>query len=244
MLPKVSIITTTKNEEKHIPDFLKCIRGVFYPNLEVIIIDAVSTDRTLQLIEEHKGNLDIKILCEPDEGIYFGMNKGIDIATGDFILHLGADDRMTNAFVFTSIFKDQSLADCDIIYGTYQYVHNPYRTIGREKTFEDLLTNCICHQSILFKRSLFDKIGKYNTRFPAMADQALLIKCFRSGLVNIRFVDVIFCSYQLGGFSSIVADTEFDYYRKRMILKYFGTKTWLKFLLAQRLHKITSFLKI
>ena len=244
MLPKVSIITTTKNAEKHIPQFMQFVAGVFYPNLELIILDAVSTDRTLQLIQDYKQNLDVIVVSEPDDGIYFAMNKGIDIATGDFILHLGADDRLTNPFVFSTIFQDASMASCDIIYGKFRYVHNPYRTAGKFKTYKDLLVTSICHQSVLFKRDLFARLGKYNTRFPVCADQVFLLQCFRSHLLNIRFVDIVIASYALGGFSSTTPDSEFAFYRKRTILKTFGRKTWLKFLIKQRIDMVAKFLKI
>ncbi|MCB0749749.1 MAG: glycosyltransferase, partial [Ignavibacteriae bacterium] len=89
--PKISIITVCKNSESTI---LKCIKSVLnqsYNNLEYIILDGVSSDKTISIITGFRDKIS-KIISEPDCGIYDAMNKGVQASSGDYILFLNADD--------------------------------------------------------------------------------------------------------------------------------------------------------
>lgn len=87
----VSIITVCYNSAVTIDRTIKSVLAQNYDNIEYIIIDGASQDNTLERIENHQGkfidkfNREIRIVSEPDEGIYDAMNKGIQLAQGDFI---------------------------------------------------------------------------------------------------------------------------------------------------------------
>ena len=88
---KVSIITTTLNSEKNLD---KCIRSVInqtYKNIEYLIIDGCSYDKTLQIIKKYKKKINF-ILSEKDRGIWDAMNKGLRHASGDIVCFLNSDD--------------------------------------------------------------------------------------------------------------------------------------------------------
>ena len=88
---KVSIITTTLNSEKNLD---KCIRSVInqtYKNIEYLIIDGCSSDKTLQIIKKYKKKINF-ILSEKDRGIWDAMNKGLRHASGDIVCFLNSDD--------------------------------------------------------------------------------------------------------------------------------------------------------
>ena len=92
---KFSIITVCFNSDKTIYDTLESVNTQTWGNLEHIIIDGGSKDKTLEIIKSH-GKRVSKIISEKDEGIYHAMNKGISIATGDVIGFLNSDDFFCN----------------------------------------------------------------------------------------------------------------------------------------------------
>lgn len=89
--PKISIITPCYNSEKTIEDTLRSIHNQNYPNLEHIIMDAGSTDGTMEIIERYSNKIS-KIVSKKDKGQYFAINEGFSYATGDIYCWLNADD--------------------------------------------------------------------------------------------------------------------------------------------------------
>ena len=116
---KISIITVCYNAEDTISDTIQSVLSQDYKDVEYIIIDGKSTDRTLEIIQTIKNG--IQLISEKDKGIYDAMNKGINIATGDVIGILNADDVYKNNQVLTDVmntFKD----NVSIVYGDIEYV--------------------------------------------------------------------------------------------------------------------------
>ena len=91
MRKKLSVITVVYNGEKYIEDAIKSVLSEKNDYIEYIIIDGASEDATLNIIEKYKNNIDV-VISEPDEGIYDAMNKGIGVASGDYVVFLNSDD--------------------------------------------------------------------------------------------------------------------------------------------------------
>ena len=89
--PKFSIITVTYNAEKVLEDTIQSIVTQSYKNVEYIIVDGGSTDGTLSIVNKYKEHIHT-IVSEPDKGLYDAMNKGIKLATGDYLCFLNAGD--------------------------------------------------------------------------------------------------------------------------------------------------------
>ena len=92
--PFFSIITVVKNDEVNIQKTIKSIISQSFKNFEYIVIDGKSTDKTIKKINNYKNKISY-ILSEKDRGIYFAMNKGIKIATGNFLLFVNSGDLLT-----------------------------------------------------------------------------------------------------------------------------------------------------
>jgi glycosyltransferase involved in cell wall biosynthesis len=90
-MPKVSIITTTLNAEKYLEKNIQSVISQNIDNLEHILVDGMSNDKTLEIVEKYKSHFS-KVIIEKDRGIYDGMNKGILAAKGELVGILNSDD--------------------------------------------------------------------------------------------------------------------------------------------------------
>ena len=91
--PKFSIITVTYNAGAVLEDTIQSVITQTYKNVEYIIVDGGSKDRTLQIVEQYKEHIHT-VISEPDKGLYDAMNKGIKLATGDYLCFLNAGDEL------------------------------------------------------------------------------------------------------------------------------------------------------
>ncbi len=91
LLPLISVITVVFNGKKYLEQTIQSIVNSTYKNLEYIIIDGGSTDGSIDIIKKYENQIDYWI-SEPDQGIYDAMNKGTIVASGDYTLHINADD--------------------------------------------------------------------------------------------------------------------------------------------------------
>lgn len=91
--PKISVITVSFNQGQFLEECLKSVLDQDYPNLEYIVVDAVSTDGSVELLKRYEDRLS-KLVVEPDEGQSDGLNKGLGLATGDILTWVNSDDKL------------------------------------------------------------------------------------------------------------------------------------------------------
>ena len=122
---KISIITATYNSGKTIRDTLSSVLNQSYKNYELIIKDGGSNDNTVEICREYENIFEgrLKVISEPDKGIYDAMNRGIDNASGDIVGILNSDDFYTSDDILDRIAKEFSAnKDLDAIYGDIHFV--------------------------------------------------------------------------------------------------------------------------
>lgn len=197
---KISIITVCLNSAKTIRKALDSVSQQTYKKLEVIIVDGVSTDETLQIVAEYK-EIVTTVVSGKDKGIYDAMNKGIALASGDIVFFLNSDDAFYDAEVLADVVaKFEQTPSIDLLYGNVVfddknkltkriYSHINKRTLE----FESL-----CHQAVFARRALFDTVGLFNLKFKTNADYDWLIRVFRSSTTCTWF-DRIISLFSLGG---------------------------------------------
>ncbi len=202
--PKFSIITVVYNGEKTIESTLLSVLNQSYKNLEYIIIDGKSEDKTLQIIEKYKNDM-TKIVSEKDKGLYDAMNKGIKFSTGDYIWFINSGDEIFYKDTISEIVKKikESGNSPDIIYGkTALYGENKElvkipsipKKIDAYTLTKGML---VSHQGFIVKR---DIIEYYNTDYKSASDQDWMIRLLKKG-ENIFNTDMIISKYILGGSS-------------------------------------------
>lgn len=115
--PLISVITVVFNDVKHLEATIKSVIEQTYPNIEYIVVDGGSTDGTIDILKKYEGVIDYW-LSEKDAGIYDAMNKGIDIARGEWINFMNAGDVFAVNNVVEKIFSQRNL-DAQLIYGNH-----------------------------------------------------------------------------------------------------------------------------
>ena len=176
-IPVISVITVVKNGEKYLEQTIKSVIDQTYPNIEYIIVDGGSTDNTLDIIQKYKNKIDCWI-SEGDKGIYDGMNKGIDLAKGEWINFMNAGDKFYKNDIIERIFFGKNY-DVDFIYGDCEIVYNPkFSRIQQAGEVKNLWKGMIfSHQSLFTRRGVFKKY-KFNINNKIGADFEFIYNCY------------------------------------------------------------------
>lgn len=237
--PFFSIIIPTYNSEATLSVALDSVRSQTYQNLEVLIMDGKSEDKTLKIAESYKKVFPrIRIYSEKDKGIYDAMNKGINLAKGSWLYFMGSDDNFYEKDTLEKISFNTS--GNLVVYGS---VYSP-RFNGIYDgafTLSKLTKKNICHQSIFFHKNLFRITGKFNLKYPAHADWDHNLKWFFSSKVKSKYVNQVVANYADGGYSSINGDEIFKKDKFFKIVKLGFRKLTLSELLSQSNQAITNF---
>lgn len=201
---KISIITVCFNAQDTIEETLINIANQSYKNFEHIVIDGASTDRTIKIINKYKDNIS-NFLSEPDNGIYDAMNKGIKLATGDFIFFLNANDVLYDENVLKNVAEilDKN-PDAKFLFGDVNNISEDKKTsviqsYDKVKNVFYFINGNICHQSIFYHRSLFDEFGHYSNQFKIYADWDFNIKCLVENKVEAIHLPITISNFQFGG---------------------------------------------
>ena len=201
--PKVSIITITYHAELWLERTMLSVGAQDYPNKEYLIVDGKSMDGTLEIVFKHRA-LVTETLTERDYGIYDAMNKGIAMATGEYIVFMNAGDVFVDEHALSNIMKDAG--DADFIYGKalYRDVNGETRPWHKEtppahelnaRSFLNGMV--ICHQCMIVRRDL---VPEYDLDWSISADIDWSIKLM--DIVKTKyFYDEILVYYLDGGYS-------------------------------------------
>jgi glycosyltransferase involved in cell wall biosynthesis len=204
-----SIITIVYNGESLIEGTMQSVLNQTFTDYEYLIVDGASKDNTLSIVQEIALNspLSIKWISEPDKGLYDAMNKGLRLATGDFVLFLNAGDRL---FEPTTLEKMAAAATptTDILYGETMLVDDDRNHIGtrsdltvqklpEQLTWQSMrLGMVVCHQAFLPARKRAPQYIEANLA----ADIDWVIKCLKNAQ-NVTNTHTIISEYLMGGVS-------------------------------------------
>lgn len=205
--PKITIITVCLNAGNHIANAINSVLNQTYDNIQHVIIDGGSIDSTLNIVQQFQGKYDQLLLSERDNGIYDAMNKGIKLASGEWIYFLGSDDVFINESVISDIFNDYFNLSSEFIYGNVIFSHSGIRYDGKFDS-EKISEKNICHQSIFYHKDLFTKFGLFDLKYSTCADHVFNIKCFGSNL-SIQYLDIDIAKFNELGISGTVVDVHF-----------------------------------
>lgn len=210
LAPLISIVIPLYNSAASLQYCLNSILNQSFRNYEIVFIDGLSTDNTLQIIADFgKRNRDIrvKVVSEPDKGIYDAMNKGIGLASGEWIYFMGSDDTFYSARVLADICQEIKKEKTDLLYG------NVYGATSNKgyiyDTLSKALTTGIHHQSVFYKSSLFKQLGNYDLKFKIAADYDFTLKVILGENYRTKYINQDIAYYGEGGYSSKNFDFKF-----------------------------------
>ncbi|MBQ4405981.1 MAG: glycosyltransferase [Bacteroidales bacterium] len=153
---KITIVTVCYNAASEIEKTIQSVVNQTYPEIEYIIVDGQSTDGTMDIVSKYRDKIAI-VVSEPDRGIYDAMNKGIKIATGEWINFMNAGDVFCDNNVLECIFSQEYGENISFIYSDNWYVNNGKKEYAKH----DHKKLSILHQSCIYKRSLHNIHGIY-----------------------------------------------------------------------------------
>lgn len=203
---KVSIITISYNNEKDIRGTINSVIDQTYDNIEYIVIDGGSDDKTLDIVEEYKRSIS-KVVSEPDKGIYDAINKGIKYSTGDIVGLIHAGDRLFDDTVIEDIVKHFKEHHCDASYGHSLFVDGTDKPVRVNKSpeFKKRLFKrgwMPSHQSVYIKREIFDNLGYYRIDLGGSGDYEFILRYFYFNDLVVKRLDRFVLKFSLGGTST------------------------------------------
>ncbi len=190
---KVTVVTVTYNAEELLEATINSIVNQSYENIEYIIIDAASTDGTLDIIKQYENKINYWV-SEADEGIYFAMNKAIEKATGEWINFMNAGDTFVDYSTIQKVIESLE-EDTELIYGD----HSCDGVVGSVKNRKITRSMPCCHQSLFVKTALM-KQYPYNTFYSISADYEFLLKMYQLGK-KFQYIEEPIANYLRNGFS-------------------------------------------
>lgn len=205
---KISIITAAYNSSAHIADCVKSINDQTYHDIEHIIVDGASSDNTLEIVNGIPNRV-VKIISEPDKGIYDAMNKGILAATGDVVGILNSDDFFTSDDVIQTVVDSFKNNDIDALYGDVHFVSpdNLSKSVRyySSSVFKPLLFRfgfMPAHPSFYMKKECYDKYGLYALDYKIASDYDLLIRYLYKEKIKYKYIKKDFVTMRTGGVST------------------------------------------
>ncbi len=188
---RVTVATVCFNSEDTIEQTIKSVLAQTYSEIEYIIVDGASTDATLDIIGKYTDNDRIRLISEPDNGLYDAMNKAIDNTTGDYIIYMNSGD----IFATNDAIKEISAhldGTNELVYGNVIRIKPEGKIRERYEGFMVplrllLMGRMMCHQSI-FTRCDIMKQYRFNTEYTITADYDFLMRMVHDKRI-LKYVD-------------------------------------------------------
>lgn len=197
----VSVITISFNAEKEIGKTVKSVLNQSFDDYEFIIVDGKSNDYTLNVVNDiikYYSNKNVKIISEPDRGIYDAMNKGIKMASGEWVCMMNAGDCFASDNVLSEIFADPIDENISFLYSDL-YKMTSFGKMFKVNMFCDEHTRKLVHQCIIYRKKLHAEYGYYVvTPNIIVSDYLFFLQVPNE---QIKKVDTIIAVYEGGGVS-------------------------------------------
>jgi glycosyltransferase len=205
---KVSIITVTMNSEKYLADCINSVRRQNHKDIEHIIIDGKSTDRTIPIILQNLNHISYWV-SETDRGMYDAINKGLQLATGDIVGILNSDDMFASADSVKSIVDCFETTNTDSVYGDLVYVDamNTQKVIRYWKGVSYKRARfrygwMPAHPTFYVRRELIEQYGLYENHYYTAADYEFMARYLFLHKVSSQYVDAMLVKMRNGGLSN------------------------------------------
>lgn len=176
--PLISVITISLNAERSIEQTIQSVLNQIYKNTEYIVVDGGSTDRTVEIIDKYRNRID-RFISERDEGIADAMNKGLALASGNYIIFLHADDYFKDDSSVENAVKcldeNTDILACGIQFGKQNRIFKP-----RGFNFWFNFKHGLYHQGVICRRSMIEALRGFDKQFRIAMDYDFFLRAYRS----------------------------------------------------------------
>lgn len=205
---KVSIVTCCYNSGSTVEHAIQSVLAQDYPDIEYIIVDGLSKDNTLEVVNQYADRI-ANVISEKDDGIYDAINKGVRAATGDVVGLLHSDDFFNGSDAISKVvaaFSDE----VDAVYADLQYVakENPDKLIRNWKSgpYRPNLFKTGWmppHPTFYVRKSVYDRLGLYNTELRISADYELMLRFIQKHSIRVAYIPEVLVKMRVGGQSNM-----------------------------------------
>jgi glycosyltransferase involved in cell wall biosynthesis len=206
--PLVSIVTAVFNSAKTVSECIGSVAAQDYPRLEHVVVDGQSTDGSLEEIRR-AAHSRMRMVSEPDEGIYDALNKGVRLSSGEVIGFVHADDFLAHRQVLTRIAAQFYDPTVDAVFADLDYVSqlDSSRVVRRWSTghFEPRRLKygwMPAHPTLYLRRRVYDRLGGFDQSYRIAADYDFILRCFGGEAVTSRYIPEVLYKMRLGGASN------------------------------------------
>lgn len=199
--PKLTVVSVCYNCENDVATTMESLLEQTFQDYEYVIVDGNSKDATLQKIKSYSSKFsNIKIISEPDRGIYDAMNKGVRNSAGDYIYFLNFGDFLVDQYVLERVVSSFTSKQ-DYYYGNIAKDGKIVSQDGKNSLFMTVYReHMLCHQSLFARRCLLVN-NPFDLNYKICADRDWFIRILKQGAKG-EFVDVVVCNYDTSGVSS------------------------------------------
>lgn len=218
--PFLTIITVCYNSSKTMDRTLKSVASQSFNDYEYLIIDGGSTDGTLDIVSSYRNSFGdrLKVISEPDNGIYDAMNKGIKMAKGDLIGIINSDDYYEPDALKT-IADNYKGEKHLVLYGMMRKISNGKELETVIYNHENLDNQMINHPTCFVTKETYKEFGAFDTTFKSSADYELMLRLYHDTDTEFRPIYSIIASFELGGMSG----SQRGYRETLKLMKKYGT---------------------
>lgn len=207
---KISVITITYNSQFTVEDTIKSVLSQDYNDLEYIIVDGLSKDKTMEVVNRYRDRIS-KVVSEKDKGLYDALNKGIALATGDIIGMLHSDDIYADERVLSRIADEfKKHIETQAVYGDLVFVNRSdtnkiMRTWTAGEYSEDAFLQGWMppHPTFYLRKECYNKYGIFNTSLKLSADYELMLRMIHKNKVRVRYIPQTLIKMRMGGVSNV-----------------------------------------
>jgi glycosyltransferase involved in cell wall biosynthesis len=232
-----SVITASRNAAGHIARCLESVDRQTHPRVEHVIVDGGSTDGTQAIVKARSGRV-TKLVSEADQGIYDAMNKGIALASGDYLVFLGADDALADDTVLADVatFLERE-GRPDVVYGDLEVREGKAKSVFHppppDEALPFLVCGCLPHQSTVAHARVFRDLGPFDLRYRIHADYDWFLRVITAPGLKVRSMSRVIGSFASGGASTAqLRRGQEEVYAIQNALPLFQQPEWI----ARRLH--------
>lgn len=217
-MPKISIITVNYNNLGGLKKTIESVKNQTYQDFEYVLIDGGSTDGSAMYLESHKVLFDYYV-SEPDNGVYHAMNKGIQKATGEYLIFLNSGDHF-----FSKLVLEQNhllLIEKDIIYFNLQVVEDGnsfIKSYPKELSFSYFVKDTLPHPATFIKKEAFLKTELYKEDFKIASDWKFFIDAICIYNLSYKKVNTTLSTFYLDGISAYSENIKVIFNEKQEVL--------------------------